>query len=61
MQPLMSAPYTNGTMPPMLDEEITDTCAWKRGDISCEDWLIPFSEAGVAELDTVVDSLRKDP
>ena len=47
------------TMPQMLHEQITDERAWKRGTLSPEDWLVPLPQAGVAELDAVVQSLRQ--
>jgi alpha-ketoglutarate-dependent taurine dioxygenase len=49
------------TMPQMLHEQITDERAWKRETLSPEDWLVPFSQACVAELDAVVQFLRQYP
>jgi alpha-ketoglutarate-dependent taurine dioxygenase len=45
----------------MLLEDITDARAWKRETISPADWLVPFSQACVAELDTIVQFLRHSP
>jgi hypothetical protein len=48
-------------MPQMLHEQITDERAWKRQALSPEDWLVPFPQACVAELDAVVQFLRQYP
>src|SRR5258707_11829913 len=42
-------------------EEIERPKAWTRDTISTDRWLIPLSEACVAELDQVVVSLRANP
>src|SRR4029077_1108354 len=42
-------------------EEIERPKAWTRDTISADRWLIPLSEACVAELDQVVMSLRETP
>jgi alpha-ketoglutarate-dependent taurine dioxygenase len=49
------------TMPQMLHEQITDERAWKRETLSPEDWLVPFPQACVAELDAVVQFLQQYP
>ena len=46
------------TMPQMLHEAITDARAWKRETLS---WLVPFPQACFAELDAVVQFLRRYP
>ena len=48
-------------MPQMLYDTITDKHAWKREALSPEDWLVPFPQACVAELDAVVQYLRQYP
>ena len=49
------------TMPQMLHEQITDERAWKRETLSPADWLVPFPQACVAELNAVVQFLRQYP
>jgi alpha-ketoglutarate-dependent taurine dioxygenase len=49
------------TIPQMLHETIADARAWKRETVSPEDWLVPFPQACVAELDAVVQFLRHSP
>ena len=49
------------TTPQMLREAITDKRAWKRETLSPADWLVPFPQACVAELDAVVQYLRQYP
>jgi alpha-ketoglutarate-dependent taurine dioxygenase len=49
------------TMPRMLQEQVTDERAWKRETLSPEDWLVPFPQACVAELDAMVQCLRQYP
>jgi alpha-ketoglutarate-dependent taurine dioxygenase len=51
----------NKAIPPMLHEDITDERAWKRETLSPADWLVPFPQACVAELDAVVQMLRHCP
>ncbi len=43
----------------MLHERITDSRAWKQDHISPADWLIPFPDAGIAELDAAVAILDR--
>lgn len=45
----------------MILPEVHDQRAWARGTISSADWLVPFPEAAVAELDEAVRRLRRDP
>lgn len=47
--------------PMMLHDEIIDKRAWQRDHVSPSDWLIPFPEAGVAELDEAVAILDQYP
>lgn len=49
------------TMPQMLHEESPDERAWKRETLSPADWLVPFPQACVAELDEIVRFVRKSP
>ncbi len=41
--------------------EVHDQRAWTRGSISSADWLVPFPDAAVAELEEAVRRLRRDP
>ena len=45
--------------PMILHDEIADQRAWKRDLVSPTDWLIPFPDAGVAELDEAVAILDR--
>jgi alpha-ketoglutarate-dependent taurine dioxygenase len=51
----------NTRMSQRLHEEITDERAWKRETVSPEDWLVPFPQACVAELDALVQFVRQNP
>lgn len=59
----LSAQYftTHTINPMMIHDEITDKRAWKYDDVSPADWLIPFPEAGVAELDEALETLARHP
>ncbi len=43
----------------MLYDQITDQSAWTREDLYPTDWLIPFSEACVAELDEAIQIVEQ--
>jgi alpha-ketoglutarate-dependent taurine dioxygenase len=45
----------------MLAAGIRGPRAWKRDEIHPKDWIVPLSPACLAELDSVVTSLRRDP
>ena len=45
----------------MLTEEIRDRRAWKRKDLSPEDWLVPLPPRCLDELDAAARQLRSDP
>jgi alpha-ketoglutarate-dependent taurine dioxygenase len=45
----------------MLHHTITDERAWVREGISPTDWLVPFPEAGIAELDRAVQTFDGYP
>src|SRR5207249_11145548 len=42
-------------------QDIRDERAWTRGRISPADWVVPFPDDAVAELEALVRALRKDP
>jgi alpha-ketoglutarate-dependent taurine dioxygenase len=45
----------------MIPPEVQDQRAWARDTISSVDWLVPFPEAAVGELEEAVRRLRRDP
>ena len=45
----------------VLTDDLRAPRAWKRDEIGPRDWIVPLSPAGLAELDAVVTSLRRDP
>lgn len=49
------------TMPQILHETIEGGRAWKRETVTPADWLVPLPQTCVAELDEVVNFLRKYP
>jgi len=49
------------THPYTLLEDVHDERAWVRDSVTPVDWLVPVSEACIAELDEVVRRLRQDP
>jgi alpha-ketoglutarate-dependent taurine dioxygenase len=47
--------------PTILTEQITGPRAWKRDGLRPADWLVELPDDGVAELDGVVERLRRSP
>ena len=45
----------------MLTEDIRDSRAWQRQDVSPGDWLVSLPQRCVEELDTVARQVRRDP
>ena len=45
----------------MLTDDIRGPRAWRRDEIGPPDWIVPVSDACLAELDAVVTRLRRDP
>jgi alpha-ketoglutarate-dependent taurine dioxygenase len=41
--------------------EIAGPQAWKRDGLTAKDWVVPLPDVGVAELDGLVERLRRDP
>jgi alpha-ketoglutarate-dependent taurine dioxygenase len=41
--------------------EVADERAWVRDSIGPRDWIVPISDACLAELDRVIERLREDP
>ena len=54
----MASPHPTTSISP---GEITGPQTWKRDGLAPKDWLLPLSEAAVAELDAVVERLRREP
>jgi alpha-ketoglutarate-dependent taurine dioxygenase len=52
---------TIASAPPMLTTDIGSPRAWRRDEIGPRDWIVPLSPACLAELDSVVARLRRDP
>jgi alpha-ketoglutarate-dependent taurine dioxygenase len=50
-----------GTILPRVTGEIAGPQTWKRDGLKPKDWLMPLPDAAVAELDAVVESLRREP
>jgi alpha-ketoglutarate-dependent taurine dioxygenase len=48
-------------IPTVALQEIAGPQAWKRDGLKPKDWLMPLPDAAVAELDAVVEHLRRDP
>ena len=44
-----------------LTEDIRPPRAWRRDEIGARDWIVPLSAPCLAELDAVVERLRRDP
>ena len=44
----------------MLHQDVSDRRAWRREQISPMDWLVPFPEAGIAELDAIAEVVERD-
>lgn len=60
MNPNIAAEHTN--QPPKIhDAPITGAGAWVRGEIGEQDWLIPMPANVLAEIDALVDTLRRNP
>lgn len=47
--------------PLMLKEDIQNCRAWRRSDISSQDWLVSLPQRGIDELDIVARQIRRDP
>lgn len=47
--------------PPMFTQDVPAQRAWKRDDITPQDWTVPLPPACVAEFDTVVEFFRLHP
>jgi alpha-ketoglutarate-dependent taurine dioxygenase len=45
----------------ILDDEIRGPKAWRRASLRQEDWLLPVSDACLAEIDLLVATLRNNP
>lgn len=60
MNPDIAAKHTNQT-PETYDAPITGAGAWVRGDIGEQDWLMPMPADVLAEIDALVDTLRRNP
>jgi hypothetical protein len=50
-----------GSPPRMLTNEIRDGRAWRRDDLSPQDWLVTLPPRGLEELETVLRQVRRDP
>lgn len=50
-----------GSRPPMLGDEIRDSRAWRRHELSPRDWLVPLPPRCVDELETSLRQWRRDP
>jgi alpha-ketoglutarate-dependent taurine dioxygenase len=48
-------------MPTVVLDEIAGPQAWKRDALTPKDWLVPLPDVAVAELDLLVERLRRDP
>ncbi|MGE3537449.1 MAG: TauD/TfdA family dioxygenase [Candidatus Tectimicrobiota bacterium] len=53
--------YANEAIPCVLQGDIPEARAWTRATLTPADWLLAWPEACVAELDTMVQSLRTSP
>ena len=51
---------TDCLAPKILHQDVCDTRAWRREQVSPIDWLVPFPEAGIAELDAIADVVDRD-
>ncbi len=47
--------------PPMLERVIRGRKAWRTSSLRREDWIEPISDACLAEIDTLVGVLRRNP
>jgi alpha-ketoglutarate-dependent taurine dioxygenase len=47
--------------PPMLEPDVRDARAWRRGALKPSDWLVPLSPRCLDELDAVARAVRDDP
>jgi Taurine catabolism dioxygenase TauD, TfdA family len=50
-----------GSAPVMLEEEVRDSRAWKRRDLSPGHWLVSLPPRCVDELDAVARQVRREP
>ena len=50
-----------GSVPLMLEEDVRDSRAWKRKDLSRGEWLISLPARCVNELDAVALQVRREP
>ena len=55
-----TAPVGNAT-PLVLQEDTRDRRAWRRGEISPHDWLVPLPQRCIEELNVVARRVREDP
>jgi alpha-ketoglutarate-dependent taurine dioxygenase len=52
---------TDLPIPQILHQPITNNRAWRQAHLAPTDWLVPFPEAGIAELDAIVEMIDRHP
>jgi alpha-ketoglutarate-dependent taurine dioxygenase len=50
-----------GITPGVLTEEVRDRRAWRRAELSPQDWVVTLPSRCMEELDAVVQQVRRDP
>ena len=51
----------SGPTPLILTDDVRDSRAWRRAELSPQDWLVTLPARGVDELDAVVQHVRRNP